>query len=72
MSKAMRGYGCVMKRQKKKRNGGAIRSMPENLKEYLPEWEYPKEDKETKRKGGLVRQVKKMQKKEEINNAKIF
>jgi hypothetical protein len=49
MSKAMRGYGCVMKRQKKN-NGGAIRSMPENLKEYLPEWEYPKEDKETPRK----------------------
>ena len=34
----------------KKNNGGAIRSMPENLKEYLPEWEYPKEDKETPRK----------------------
>ena len=43
MSKAMRGYGCVMKRQKKN-NGGAMRPMPENLKEYLPEWEYPKED----------------------------
>jgi hypothetical protein len=34
MSKAMRGYGCVMKRQKKA-DGGAMRDMPENLKEYL-------------------------------------
>ena len=53
----MRGYGCVMKRQKKN-NGGAMRPMPENLKEYLPEWEYPKEDK--KRPG---KRPKKMSKK---------
>ena len=34
MDKALRGQGCIMKRQKKS-NGGAMRDMPENLKEYL-------------------------------------
>jgi hypothetical protein len=34
MDKALRGQGCVMKRQKKA-DGGAMRDMPENLKEYL-------------------------------------
>ena len=34
MDKALRGQGCVMKRQKKS-IGGAMRDMPENLKEYL-------------------------------------
>ena len=33
MDKALRGQGCVMKRQKKA-DGGAMRDMPENLKEY--------------------------------------
>ena len=36
MSKAMRGYGCVMKRKKKQSGGamkpGAMRPIPENLK----------------------------------------
>ena len=34
MDKALRGQGCIMKRQKKS-GGGAMRDMPENLKEYL-------------------------------------
>ena len=34
MDKALRGQGCIMKRQKKS-SGGAMRDMPENLKEYL-------------------------------------
>ena len=34
MDKALRGQGWVMKRQKKA-DGGAMRDMPENLKEYL-------------------------------------
>ena len=34
MDKALRGQGCIMKRQKKS-GGGAMRNMPENLKEYL-------------------------------------
>ena len=34
MDKALRGQGCIMKRQKKA-DGGAMRDMPENLKEYL-------------------------------------
>jgi NADH:ubiquinone oxidoreductase subunit D len=34
MDKALRGQGCVMKRQKKA-DGGAMRDMPENLKEYF-------------------------------------
>ena len=33
MDKALRGQGCIMKRQKKS-SGGAMRDMPENLKEY--------------------------------------
>ena len=34
MDKALRGQGCIMKRQKKS-GGGAMRDMPENLKKYL-------------------------------------
>jgi hypothetical protein len=34
MDKALRGQGCVMKRQKKA-DGGAMRDMPENLKDIL-------------------------------------
>ena len=34
MDKALRGQGCIMKRQKKS-SGGAMRDMPENLKKYL-------------------------------------
>ena len=34
MDKALRGQGCIMKRQKKS-IGGAMRDVSENLKEYL-------------------------------------
>ena len=34
MDKALRGQGCIMKRQKKS-TGGAMRDVSENLKKYL-------------------------------------
>ena len=44
MDKAMRGHGCVMKRSKKQ-DGGAMRAVPDNLKNYIREKKMKEEGK---------------------------
>ena len=44
MDKALRGQGCIMKRQKKS-GGGAMRAMPDNLKKYIREKKMKEEGK---------------------------
>lgn len=56
MDKALRGQGCVMKRQKKA-DGGAMRDMPENLKEYLEDKKVNKNVNQKKRSIDTIRSI---------------
>jgi hypothetical protein len=56
MDKALRGQGCVMKRQKKA-DGGAMRDMPENLKEYLEDKKVNKNVDQKKRSVDIIRSI---------------
>ena len=60
MDKAMRGHGCVMKRQKKS-GGGAMRAVPDNLKNYIREKKTPP-DREMKEEGKPKRKFHKLPK----------
>ena len=56
MDKALRGQGCIMKRQKKA-DGGAMRDMPENLKEYLEDKKVNKNVDQKKRSIDTIRSI---------------
>ena len=56
MDKALRGQGCIMKRQKKA-SGGAMRDMPENLKEYLEDKKVNKNVNQKKRSIDTIRSI---------------
>ena len=56
MDKALKGQGCIMKRQKKA-DGGAMRDMPENLKEYLEDKKVNKNVNQKKRSIDTIRSI---------------